>query len=108
MKKWILKMIICHLAVALFYLGLTDYEFVQDKYPHPIGIGIKQWLLMFSHLLITWFIGLVIRHYSRDRALATSKIRIQLFIIITIIILYAILSPFIWHWLWSFRSEVIQ
>jgi hypothetical protein len=108
MRKYIFKSITIQLAIIIFYLGMTSYEFVVSQEINPIGVGLQQWALIILHLLITLFAGLYGISKSQDKKMAKNKLFVRMLIIILIILIYFCFSDIIWHWLWSFRKDVIQ
>jgi cation transport ATPase len=108
MRKYILKIIAIQLSIILLYLGMTSYEFVVSREINPIGVGLQQWALIILHLLITIFVGLYRIHKSKDKKISKKKLLVNLLVIVIIILIYFCFSDIIWHWLWSFRKDVIQ
>jgi hypothetical protein len=108
MRKYVFKIVAIHLGIILIYLSFTSYEFVVSRELNPIGVGLQQWVLVILHFLITGFVGLYVISKSKDKRTAKSKLLIGLASIILIFLIYYCLSEMIWHWLWSFRKDVIQ
>lgn len=108
MRRFVIKIIVVQFSIILLYLGLTSYEFVVSHELNPIGVALQQWVLIILHFLITLFIGLYLINRSKDKRIAKNKLLISLLSIVFIIIIYFFLNDIIWHWLWSFRKDVIQ
>jgi len=103
MKLYTLKVFILHLSIIITYLAVTSYLFVVAKDPDPIGTGLKQWVCMILHLIITLFIMKTRWSKSSDKNLAKKKFWVNFVIIIVLIITNLQLSNFLWEWLWSIR-----
>jgi uncharacterized membrane protein len=108
MQKNIIKIVVIQFLIILLYLGLTSYEFVSSRDLNPVGVGFQQWALIIIHFLVTGFIGLYMISKSKNRPTAKKKLMINLASIVVIILIYYCFSESIWHWLWSFRKDVIQ
>jgi hypothetical protein len=53
MMLYILKTFLVHLAIIVFYLGITSYWFVTRGRIDPIQTGLQQGLLILFHLICT-------------------------------------------------------
>lgn len=104
MQLYALKVFFLHLIVATVYLTAICYEFVIEKDPNPIGAGLKQWVCIFLHLMITLIIMAIVWNKANDKNIARKKFFVHFLAVLFIISASLLISDPLWHWLWSRRS----
>ncbi len=97
MMLYILKTFLVHLAIIVFYLGITSYWFVTRGRIDPIQTGLQQGLLILFHLISTVMVTV------KGNPNIKQKYIVNLLCVLSIIIIYFLLSDPIWKWLWSLR-----
>lgn len=99
------KIFLIHLVIFVLYLSLTFYKFVIEKNPNPTGIGILQWIFILMHCL-----GILI-FYAAKKSGGNKNINQQLLTSLLLffltILIYLMISSFIWSWLWKIREDAI-
>jgi hypothetical protein len=101
--NYVVKVLTLHLFIVLLYVTITSYEFVADKFPNPIGIGLKQWLYVTLHLLATITITAIIWRRSANKRTGRNKFMLNIGAIILWIGILLIFSNALSRWLWSLR-----
>lgn len=104
MVKTILGVFLVHAFIAAAYLGYTNYRFVIDSQPNPIGIGIAQWFLMIVHFLVT-LIAVGFFPKASKTAQRVFDWKLHGLIIVVIAATFLLVSKPLWQWLWSLREK---
>lgn len=108
MKKYVIRTTLIQVTITLLYLGACSYWFATSQEGNPIQIGLVEWVFMIAQFGLTGFLGLISISKATDRKIARKKVLVNLLIIIVILSVSLLFDRVLWHWLWSFRKDVIQ
>jgi len=103
MKLYSIKTLLLHLAIASSYVAWTSYLFVIEKFPNPIGTGVRQWFCIFLHLTITLFVMLSYLGKATDKRNATLKLVFHVAAIALTVLLLTVFDNPLSEWLWRQR-----
>lgn len=104
MIKIIVRVFLVHAFIAAAYLSYTNYRFVIDSQPNPVGTGIAQWFLMLIHFVVTL---IAVGFLAKGPRIANRAFDWKLhgLIIVLIAATYLLVSKPLWQWLWSLRQK---
>lgn len=108
MNKFIFRTVAIQTAITLLYLGICSYWFATSMDGDPIQVGLVEWIFMIAQFSLTGFFGLISIAKATDKRIAKKKVLISLLIVIVILGISLLFDGVLWHWLWSFRKDVIQ
>ncbi len=105
MKNITIKIFSLHFIILATYIGITDYFFIIQKDPSPIGTGFQQLFFNFLHGFITAFVCLLIAYYAKNKAMVKQIFITNMAAVLFWIIVHLIITIWLDEYLWQLRKS---